>query len=229
MGRTIAIGNPPIDVTFRKSGRARRMTLRVSRLDGRVTLSMPSCVREQDAAEFAQSRETWLRAALGEVATPCTVTHGAVLPVEGREIRIVTARRQRGASLQGGTLRVRQDRPGRAAQAFLKAMARDRLSQAVDTHAHRLGHKVAALTLRDTRSRWGSCTAEGRLMFSWRLIMAPPEVLDYVAAHEVAHLRHLDHSPAFWGVVQELCPEYEEYRRWLRGNGPELHRYLFSD
>jgi predicted metal-dependent hydrolase len=90
---------------------------------------------------------------------------------------------------------------------------------ACDRHAAALGRQPRALSLRDTRSRWGSCTHDGRLMFSWRLAMAPPEVLDYVAAHEVAHLAHMDHSPAFWAATARLMPDYARHRAWLRAHG----------
>ena len=87
--------------------------------------------------------------------------------------------------------------------------------------------RFTALALRDTRSRWGSCTHEGRLMYSWRLAMAPPEVLDYVAAHEVAHLAHMDHSPRFWAAVATLMPGYAPRRAWLRRNGADLMAWSF--
>ncbi|RMD90830.1 MAG: M48 family peptidase, partial [Alphaproteobacteria bacterium] len=106
--------------------------------------------------------------------------------------------------------------------------AREALAAACDRHAARLGRRYGRLSLRDTRSRWGSCSAEGNLNFSWRLVMAPPEVLDYVAAHEVAHLAEMNHSPAFWALVERLFPAHEAPRRWLRENGASLHRYRFD-
>ncbi len=122
---------------------------------------------------------------------------------------------------------------GRAAparlRAWLRTRARERLADASDRHAARLGMPYRRLTLRDTRSRWGSCSAQGGLMYSWRLVMAPGDVLDYVAAHEVAHLAEMNHSPAFWNTVARLKPGYETPRRWLRENGAALHRYRFGD
>ena len=91
-----------------------------------------------------------------------------------------------------------------------------------------LGRKVARLTLRDTRSRWGSCSHEGALMYSWRLIMAPPSVLRYVAAHECAHLVEMNHSPAFWAVVSRLYPGWQRERAWLHAEGAQLHGYRFE-
>jgi predicted metal-dependent hydrolase len=103
--------------------------------------------------------------------------------------------------------------------------ARRDLSQSVAVYATRLGQRPARVTLRDTRSRWGSCTARGELNFSWRLILAPPVVLDYLVAHEMAHLREMNHSPRFWALTHELCPHVDEAERWLKRHGSELHRY----
>jgi predicted metal-dependent hydrolase len=122
-----------------------------------------------------------------------------------------------------------KDRLGRSIQAFLRTLARDRLAAASDRYAAALGRPYGKITLRDTRSRWGSCTSQGDLMYSWRLIMAPPAVLDYVAAHEVAHLERMDHSPAFWNIVARLCPDHARHRDWLRTEGTALHRVRFGD
>ena len=114
-------------------------------------------------------------------------------------------------------------------QAWLKTLARERLAAASDRHAAALGRNVTQISLRDARSRWGSCTAKGRLMYSWRLILAPPEVLDYVAAHEVAHLVQMNHSDAFWAVVERLYPGWQRQRDWLRGGeGQALHAWDFT-
>jgi len=228
-GQEVAVGNPPIPVTVRRSGRARRMTLRVSRLDGRVTLSVPPFVREAEARRFARSREAWLRKALDNVEAPVPVCDGLILPIEGREVRVSLHERNRPPVLVGDRIMVRPDRAGPALLAFLKARARDRLVAASDRYAQDLGENYAALTLRDTRSRWGSCSSQRRLMYSWRLIMAPPPVLDYVAAHEVAHLRRMDHSQEYWQIVDGLCPDHRACRAWLRENGPGLHRFRFRD
>jgi predicted metal-dependent hydrolase len=102
------------------------------------------------------------------------------------------------------------------------------LVQASDHYAAKIGRRVTRVTLRDTRSRWGSCTAEGALMYSWRLIMAPPEVLRYVAAHEVAHLVEMNHSNRFWAVVEGLYPGWQTQRAWLRSHGGALHGLRFG-
>lgn len=228
MGQAILAGNPPIEVTLRRSARARRLVLRVSRLDGRVTLTLPVHVSERKALDFARTREEWLRAALSDLSPAEAVGLGTRLPVLGEEVTLAPGG-GRGPRRAGNLLQVPPGRPGPAAAAFLKALARDRLAEASDRHAARLGRPYAALRLRDTRSRWGSCSSQGVLMYSWRLAMAPAPVLDYVAAHEVAHLAHMDHSPAFWEVVAHLCPDHARHRRWLRENGGALHRFTFAD
>ena len=228
MGRAVLAGNPPIEIALRRSARARRLSLRVSRLDGRVTLLMPAWLPEDEALAFAAARETWLRQALADVPGEIPVAPGIALPVEGNPLPVV-AGPGRAARLAEGRLAVPAARPGPAAAAWLRHLARDRLSAAADRHAVALGRAYARLSLRDTRSRWGSCSATGALMFSWRLAMAPAAVLDYVAAHEVAHLAHMDHSPAFWAAVARLCPDHALHRTWLRHHGAELHRYRFAD
>lgn len=222
-------GSPPVEITLRRSPRARRFSLRVSRLDGRVTLSIPLRAREDEALAFARQQEDWIRRALRDVPSVGAVALGETLPVEGI-LRRIEAGQGRFVRLEGESIQV----PGTPEQAaariaaFLKVRARDRLATASDRFAAQLGLPYATLTLRDTRSRWGSCTSAGGLMYNWRLIMAPPPVLDYVAAHEVAHLAEMNHSPDFWAVVARLYPGYQTPRRWLKTRGNELHAYRFG-
>jgi predicted metal-dependent hydrolase len=117
---------------------------------------------------------------------------------------------------------------GAQVKGFLKSLARDHLAQASDHFAQRLGYSYQGLRLRDTRSRWGSCSSDGYLMYSWRLVMAPRDVLNYVAAHEVAHLVEMNHSKSFWTVVHDIYGDYEKPRDWLRSSGNQLHRYDFN-
>ena len=221
--------HPPIEITLRRSARARRFSLRVSRLDGRVTLSLPLRAREADALAFARAQEGWLRRALAAVPQGAELRWGAAFPLEGQLLQLAPGS-GRTIRAEGGALLV----PGAEAQlprriaAFLKLRARDRLAAACDHYAAALGRPYRSLALRDTRSRWGSCTHDGRLMFSWRLILAPPPVLDYVAAHEVAHLAQMNHSPAFWAEVARLMPDYELHRRWLKAEGQALHAWRFA-
>lgn len=222
-------GQPPVEITLRRSARARRFSLRVSRLDGKVTLSLPRGAREAEAMAFAREQEAWIRKALARMPIGAGVTHGTVMPVEGR-LLLLSPGSGRLVRIEGDSLLVPGDpaRAGVRAAAFLKHLARDRLIEASDRYAGLVGRPYGRITLRDTRSRWGSCTADGGLMYSWRLVMAPREVLDYVAAHEVAHLAEMNHSQAFWSVVRRLVPGYAVHRAWLRAHGQTLHGYRFG-
>ncbi len=226
MGQHILPGNPPIEVTLRRSAQARRISLRVSALDGRVTLTLPKGLPEREALDFARSKHDWLAGHLADRVPEVTVAPGAFLPVEGRMLRLEEGTGRR-VVVAGDSLLVPGGNPARL-QAWLKTLARDRLAVASDRYAAALGRPYARITLRDTRSRWGSCSSAKGLSYSWRLIMAPPEVLDYVAAHEVAHLEQMNHSPAYWAIVARLMPDYQTHRNWLRQSGTSLHRYRFD-
>ncbi|MFV1875048.1 M48 family metallopeptidase [Nioella sp.] len=229
MGNEIHIlgGEPPVEVLLKRSRRARRFTLRVSRSSGQVTLSMPHGARQAEALAFLDAREGWVRKHLAASPAPARPEIGGVIPVEGRMRQIVPGT-GRSARLIEGRVELPEGQEGPRMAALLKQMARDRLVDRSRFHADRLGRSFGRITLRDTRSRWGSCSSKGDLMYCWRLIMAPPAVLDYVAAHEVAHLAEMNHSPAFWAVCERLCPGYQPHRDWLRRNGAELLAWRFD-
>lgn len=222
-------GTPPIPLVLRRSGRAKRISLRVSQLDGRVTLTLPHRVPLREGMAFAREKEAWLRKMLTERGSDIVIGVGAEVPIFGQP-HIVTPGDGRRVRVAEGRVFVPgpPDRVGVRLGRHLKETARARLAAASDHYAAKLGKPYAAITIRDTRSRWGSCTAQGRLMYSWRLILAPPEVLDYVAAHEVAHLQEMNHSSAFWSAVASIHGPYDTPRRWLRRNGSDLHRYRFG-
>ena len=221
-------GSPPVEITLRRSARSSRFSLRVSQIDGRVTLSMPLRARERDAMDFAHGHESWLRAALARRPAQCTLAMGDTLLVEGHRLTLAPGS-GRSTVIAGDSLHLpgNPDQAAARAGAFLKTLARDRLAAASDHYAGQIGRKVTRITLRDTRSRWGSCAHDGALMYSWRLIMAPPSVLTYVAAHEVAHMVEMNHSDAFWAVVARLYPNWQTQRRWLHTHGKDLHAYQF--
>jgi predicted metal-dependent hydrolase len=227
MADHILPGAPPVPLVLRRSGRARRISLRISQLDGRVTLTLPNGVADVEALEFANSKGEWIRDHLKARRDDVAVLAGATLPVEGVTCRIVQGASRR-VIVQPGEILVPEGQVGPRLKAWLRTLARERLVEACDHYAGGLGRSYARITLRDTRSRWGSCSSQGALMFSWRLILARPEVLRYVAAHEVAHLAEMNHSAAFWGNVQNLYGDYADARRWLRKNGAALHRYRFD-
>lgn len=223
-------GQPPVPLTLRRSGRARRITLRISGLDGRVTVTLPNAVSVKEALAFVEEKADWIRSHLSKRTETVQVGLGTDLPLDGVPRRIVPGK-GRGVKLGAQELAVPgpADLVGAKVQAWVKARARDRMADLSDGYAQKLGRGYSGLSLRDTRSRWGSCTSAGRLMYSWRLILAPCEVQAYVAAHEVAHLQEMNHSSAFWQLVEDLNGPYQEWRGWLRQNGAGLHAYRFDD
>lgn len=215
-------------VQLRRSVRARRLVLRVPRDGAAPVLTMPHNLPLAQGHAFLEERADWLRQAVSRVPPLRIVTAGSVLPVEGRPLTLTPAP-CRVAGIEGDRLLIPAARPaGPVVQAFLRSVAHRRLLIACDRYADLLGRPYRILALRDTRSRWGSCSHDGRLMFSWRLAMAPPEVLAYVAAHEVAHLLHMDHSARFWAAVAQLMPDYPTRRGWLRQNGSDLQAWRFT-
>lgn len=220
---------PQVEVRLKRSSQAKRLSLRVSQLDGRVTLTLPRHASEAEATRFIREKAAWLRRHVARFEVDVPVAHGSELPFEGQMIRVAQGT-GRSVQIKAGALLVPgiPERTGARLTAFLKQAARDRLTEASDRYAEALGRPFTRISLRDTRSRWGSCSSEGALMYSWRLIMAPPAVLDYVAAHEVAHLEEMNHSPAFWAVVKELYGPHAAARGWLRENGAALHKYRFT-
>lgn len=219
-------GTPPVSVTLRRSGRARRISLRISQLDGRVTLTLPNGVREAEGLDFARSKQDWIRETLDRRPQETGIGYGSVLPIEGAPYRVVPAQGRR-IVVRDGEVAVPEGAVARRLQTWLRELARDRLVAASDTYAAALGRRYSRITLRDTRSRWGSCTSQGALMYSWRLVLAPPEILRYVAAHEVAHLAEMNHSAAFWATVERIHGPYGKLRAWLRSDGNALHRFRF--
>mgnify|MGYP001765241648 CR=1 FL=1 len=225
-------GPPPVEVHLKRSARSRRFSLRVSRLDGKVTLTLPPRARESEAMTFLRGHEDWLRQTLAAmpVSQVAPVGLGSVIPVEGRPL-VLEPGSGRGIRVQDDRLLVPGDPAtvGARVAAWARVLARDRLAAASARYAALVDRRYTALALRDTRSRWGSCSPDGRLMFSWRLILAPPLVLDYVAAHEVAHLVEMNHSPAYWAVVSRICPGWQAQRAWLQDQGQTLHHLRFQD
>lgn len=230
--RVIIQGTPEIAVELRHSAQARRLNLRVSGLDGKVTLTLPCTVPLAEAMKFLRDKENWLRSAVTRTSKPVIVTAGTDLMMRGRLLSVREHSTIRHVTETNDALLVPADPAGTRTAArlaaYLKACAQAALRPASTEFAQCLGKQFTAISLRDTRSRWGSCTAQGRLMYSWRLIMAPPDVLRYVAAHEVAHLKHMDHSTAFWATVEDMMPDYQHHRAWLRRHGAGLHTYCFS-
>jgi len=221
-------GDPPVEVILRRSGRAKRFSLRVSRSDGRVSMSLPLWAPEDEALAFLHDRADWVRGHLDRAPGPRFARIGETIPLFG-VARPILQGNGRAARFEDGHISVPAGpREAARVKALLTTMARERLASVVAEHSAKIGRRPGRLTLRDPRSRWGSCSTKGDLMFSFRLIMTPPEVLDYVAAHEVAHLAEMNHGPAFWSLCRQLCPATETHRRWLKNNGAALLAWRFD-
>jgi predicted metal-dependent hydrolase len=227
----------PIEV--RRHPGARRLTLRVSRTRRAVIVTLPVQCDLDEAGNFLHRNMAWVRERLDSLPVPVPFGDGVIMPLRGETHRIVfTGTSQRGAGvvrrLPGdnsgghyGQLHVNGelDRAPRRLGDWLVDQARRDLDERVAWHSQRLGVRASRISVRDQTSRWGSCSTTGALSFSWRLILAPRNILDYVAAHEVAHLAEMNHGPRFWSLVRRTMPDMDEARRWLQKCGMDLHRY----
>jgi hypothetical protein len=220
-------------VRVRRHPRARRYTLRIHTATREVVLTMPPRGSLKEARAFAQKHGGWIAARLGRLPAALPFRHGTIVPIRGLDHRIEHRRGARGtvwgeiASDGGRLLCVAGEAPhvGRRIADHLKREARRDLEAASRRYAAQLGLTFRRVSIRDPSSRWGSCSTTGVLSFSWRLILAPGFVLDYLAAHEVAHLVEMNHSPRFWRTVITICPDTRRAKVWLDTHGIELHRY----
>jgi predicted metal-dependent hydrolase len=220
-------------VRMRRHRQARRYTLRIDAASREVVLTMPPRGSVKEAKEFAQKHGGWIAARLQRLPEAKPFAHGSEVPLRGVTHRIMHRRGERGTvwieTGDCGTrlLCVAGEAPhvDRRISDFLKRQAERDLAAASRRTAQILGVVVKRISVRDQASRWGSCSNTGVLSFSWRLVLAPPFVLEYLAAHEVAHLVELNHSPRFWRLVRRIYPEFERAKIWLDVHGADLHRY----
>ncbi len=223
-------------VQIKRVAAARRLTLRVRAATRDVLLTMPPRGSTARAKVFVERHADWIAARLARLPASTPFWAGALVPLRGIAHEIVHEPGARGTVwIEPGEgdvgrpprLHVSGATPfvARRVQDYLIRQARVDLAAAVARHTARLGVKASRVTLRDTTTRWGSCSSAGALNFSWRLVMAPPLVLDYLAAHEVAHLVHMNHSDAFWSLAEGLVPDYRRAEAWLKAHGTGLMRY----
>ena len=213
-------------VRWRRSTRARRVSLRIDARAGEVVVTLPPRAGRRAGMALLTTHAAWVRERLAALAPHIPLMPGSELPLGGLRHVIRHDPDTSGVALAAGAILVGGPAERVTAQlaAFLKAEAQRRIRVLVAGHATLLGVAPRAIRLKDTRSRWGSCAPDGTLAFSWRLVMAPDWVLDYVVAHEVAHLKELNHSPRFWAHVERLTPHRDAAVEWLRVNGPALLR-----
>jgi predicted metal-dependent hydrolase len=218
----------PVPIEIRTIRSARRLRLRFDDAKGTLKLTCPPRVSRQAALEWALDQRDWVEVQLARITPPEPLAPGAVIPLEGADVRILwSANYARTPTLAAGELRCggpEQTVPARV-EKFLRARALARMSEDIAEFASKANLTVRSVSVGDASSRWGSCTSEGRIRMSWRLIFAPPGVRRYVAAHEVAHLRHLHHGPEFKAFEAQLFgPGIAEAKGLLRRLGPRLRR-----
>jgi hypothetical protein len=217
-----------LEVRVRLNPRARRMIVKVNPATGEISVTAPSRRGVAHALDFARGEKEWIAGQLAKAPGPVLMRAGNSIPFHGRphEIRY-TPRGSSPVWVEDDVIWVsgREAHMPRRILDFLKNEARKAFEARALHHAAKLGVKPSRITVRDTASRWGSCSTARSLSFSWRLILAPDFVLDYVVAHEVAHLREMNHSPRFWAHVKSLVADRSAAQNWLRANGRELQRY----
>jgi predicted metal-dependent hydrolase len=224
-------------VRVRRHRQARRYTLRIQAATREVILTMPPRGSLKEAREFAQKHGGWIAARLGRLPKATPFAHGLSIPLRDAPHRIAHRPHTRGtvwtetAANGDKLLCVAGDTPhvNRRVTNYLKQEARRDLETASRRYAQQIGVKIKRITVRDQSSRWGSCSTTGALSYSWRLIFAPPYVLDYLAAHEVAHLVEMNHSMRFWRLLAQLSPSMKRAKTWLDVHGTDLHRYGLPD
>lgn len=216
-------------IRWRRNMRARRISLRIDPRAGEVVVTLPPRAARRQGVALLNTHAAWVRERLAALSPHIPFVPGAEVPLGGAPhvVRMAAAGAPaRGAWLEPGAIVAAgpEARLPRQIGEFLRAEARRRIQTLATGHAAALGARARAVRLKDTRSRWGSCAPDGTLAFSWRLVMAPDWVLDYVVAHEVAHLKELNHSDRFWAHVAKLTPHRDAAVEWLRLNGPGLLR-----
>ena len=229
-GQTVTFNGPDGDeirVRLEVNSKARRLILRLDERRREAVAIAPSRRQIKDAAAFAAERIDWISTRLQHLPEVVRFEENNLISYRGAPCRLTAEGSGRVARMITGqpntlcapgdpeTLHLRVTR-------YPKKQARADITRSVNRHAATLGVSYNGISVKDTRSRWGSCTADGKLSFSWRLIMAPSEVLDYVAAHECAHLLEMNHSPRFWAHVATCCSDWKRQRSWLREHGAGL-------
>ncbi len=233
--REIEVAGKILPLTIRQNSRATRMTLRIEPGGRALKLTIPQGLAEREVNAFLNRHQGWLMTKLARFSGESQLEEGGSILIRGVSHRIERSGKIRGLTeavvvgddailrVSGGEEHLR-----RRIVDFLKKEARHDLDRLVAVYAGRIGRRPKSLSLKDTRSRWGSCSADGALSFSWRIVMAPPKVIAYLAAHEVAHLQEMNHGPDFWALCEKLCPDTNDAKRWLRRNGTMLHAIDFQ-
>lgn len=218
-----------VDIHVRENSRAKRLSLRFHPMDGVFYLTKPPRAIKNDVLKFLDRSHAWIVDKLGQKNTGIAFVPGEVIPVLGVDHSIEYAYALKPSVTQKeGVLQVSGFDP-----IIVPGLVKDWLRNHVYIYIARtskkfadvLGKPIGVISIKDTKTRWGSCSSHGNLAYSWRLAMAPECVVEYVCAHEVSHLVEMNHSPAFWHLVEGLCPEYKTHRQWLKTQGKKLFLY----
>lgn len=221
----------PSFVKVRKSKRARRMALRLDSKERLFHLVVPPGMSLKRAHAFVEQHELWMKEKLRDLPQPVKFEDGAVIPVFGRNrtIRIIRRKTLKTTDiiLKHNEILVltNSEDPSPRIKRFLIKLAKEKLTELAQEKAKLIHKKIKDVNVRDTKSRWGSCSDEANLSFSWRLILAPMVAFDYVVAHEVAHLKHMDHSNNFWKLCRTLADDFLEGHYWMEHHGNDLMRF----
>lgn len=218
-----------LPLVVRQSPKAKRITLRLKpEAGGEVILTLPLFYSKKQVFGFIEKSMPWLQKQMAKNPPKLVYVNGMILPIFGKNYEL---RHKPSGSFRSWwgdehlLVHAPVEKFESSVQKSLHQVAKQFLTQRTKFYADRLAKSVNRVTLRDTRSRWGSCSANGNISYSWRLIFAPEQVADYVCAHEVAHLIEMNHSPQFWEIVEDFCPDYKKFRQWLRQNGKSLFQY----
>lgn len=223
----VDINGRKVKTKVRRHRQARRISLRLTSAGDGIVITLPVRASLDKALKFMLSKSDWVLQHVVDNSALIRLTDGAIIPVLGENYTIKRMQGRGVTRLHAGMLEVygAENFTARRVSDFLKKhLQRLCYAEAVDVAA-RIGKKVQNVRIGNMESRWGSCTTSGRLAFNWRLVFAPLGVVQYLVAHEVAHLAEMNHSPKFWRVVAELCPSHAEARKWLKANGQDLYRF----
>ena len=218
-------------ISVERNPRARRLALRLDAGSGKIRLIIPGRMSIERARLFARDHEEWIREKLSSLPAPVPFQDGVLLPLFGKEVRLDIytdeSLKMTKCKLVGNYLQIKTNKhdPAGRITRFIKQEAKTLFHEISRNKAAKIGKEVKSLSIRDTKSRWGSCSQDGNLSLSWRLAFAPFEAFDYVIAHEVAHLAHMDHSKSFWAVCEELSDNYKAGKSWMKQHGHGLMRY----
>lgn len=215
-----------IPLKYKRNSRAKRLSLRLSSKDTSLVLTVPPHAKDPQIKGFLQQCIPWVEKQLAKALKTITITPGEKISLLGTSFQCSTDPLRRKPVLCNITQTLHI--PPRCTQKDLYALFKKTAEATLKPYtlkiAKALGQEVGKITIRDTKSRWGSCSARKSISLNWRLILAPPEIAYYVCIHEAAHLLHMNHSKAFWQVVSEFCPAYRSHKQWLKLNGLSLMR-----